>query len=170
MENYIENLLYQAGLIGKFTLSLLLGLIVGFERELAGKPAGMRTYAMITASTTALVLLGLEVVNFFNSHYDIQLIASDPTRIIHAIVIGISFLGTGTILKDRDAGSVHYLTTAATILGATAIGISIGLSNFLFAFGLTFIIILVNWILGYPERWIHKKLNLKKNKNNSDLK
>ena len=161
MEISLGNFLYQAGLIGKFSLALLFGLIIGFEREMAGKPAGMRTYAMVTATTTALVLLGIEVVDFFKVRYDLQLISTDPTRVVHAIVIGISFLGAGTILKDRSSGDIHYLTTAATILGATAIGISVGLSNILFAFGLTCIIILVNWVLKYPENWIQKKMKIK---------
>jgi putative Mg2+ transporter-C (MgtC) family protein len=75
----------------------------------------------------------------------------DPLRIIEAIVVGISFLGAGTIFKytRQGEGVVEGLTTSASILAVAAIGIAVALNAFIVAVGVTIFNLFVNWGLGY---------------------
>jgi putative Mg2+ transporter-C (MgtC) family protein len=149
--------LYEYGLVAKFALALILGLVIGIERELQGKPAGMRTYAMITAAAAAFVLLGLESIQYVSDLYPNSAVTADPIRIVHAIIVGISFLGAGTILKDKNKDAIYYLTTSATVLAAASVGIAVAFSRYFLAVSITLIILAINWLLIYPERWIKKK-------------
>lgn len=159
-----ETILYESGIVGKFVLSLLLGFLIGLEREYHGKPAGMRTYSLIAASSTALVILGFSLTDVFKSRFETSLITSDPTRIIHAIIVGISFLGAGAILKDTKKNTVENLTTAAGILAVSAVGVSVALSHFYLAIILTIVIIVVNKFFMYVESWLKDKMKSVKSK------
>jgi len=158
----IKELLYELGFVGQFLVSLLLGLLIGLERELHDKPAGMRTYSLIAAASTALVLLGFEIVEVFSGHFDDQLIRADPVRVIQAIIVGISFVGAGSILKDPETNAIQNLTTAASILAVAAMGIAVALSKYYFAVSITIIILIINWILMFPEKWIRNKAGIKR--------
>jgi putative Mg2+ transporter-C (MgtC) family protein len=68
-------------------------------------------------------------------------IQSDPVRIVEAIIAGISFLGAGTIIRNRDEGEVEGLTTAASMLFAAAIGIGVALSQGVLAIGGTLLVL-----------------------------
>jgi len=160
----IKDILYELGFVGQFLISLLLGLVIGLERELHDKPAGMRTYSLIAAASTALVLLGFEIVEVFSGHFDDQLIKADPVRVIQAIIVGISFVGAGSILKDPETNAIQNLTTAASILAVASVGIAVALSKYYFAVSITVIILIINWILRFPEKWIRNKAGMKKKK------
>jgi putative Mg2+ transporter-C (MgtC) family protein len=160
--SFIEELLFQSEIIGKFIIALTLGFLIGLEREYSGKPAGMRTHSLIAASSAALVILGISVTQVFTQNFGTSLVSSDPTRIIHAIIVGISFLGAGAILKNDD--SIENLTTAAGILASAAVGISVGLSLFYLAALLTVVIIVVSKGFMYVESWLNKRLESLKEK------
>jgi putative Mg2+ transporter-C (MgtC) family protein len=79
-------------------------------------------------------------------------LTSDPIRIIEAIITGVGLLGAGTIIRNhRDSGQVEGLTTAASLLFAGTIGISVALAQFVLALGLTILILSVLRFLGYVE-------------------
>ncbi|QDU37497.1 putative Mg(2+) transport ATPase [Maioricimonas rarisocia] len=130
-------------------LAGLLGGVIGFEREIADKPAGLRTHIFVAAGAALLVLLAEGAVDFFRRSGSDTEIAADPIRIIQAIVIGISFLGTGTIIH-RGGDEVEGLTTAASIFLTAAIGIAVALDRIWLAVGTTLLALLVltmvNWI------------------------
>lgn len=138
--------LYEVGLVA---LAALLGAVVGFEREFAAKPAGLRTHMFVCAASAMLMLLGDSVVERFELN---EGTISDPIRIIQAIVIGISFLGTGTIIHTQGA-HVEGLTTAATILFASGIGISVASERFVFALGITCLAVAILFVIGWTERY-----------------
>src|ERR1700737_2243864 len=98
----------------KVMLAVLLGGIIGFERELAGKPAGLRTNILICVGAALLMDLSISV-----SIVDGKRIG-DPARIAAQIVSGVGFLGAGTIMQAQ--GMVTGLTSAATIWVVGAIG------------------------------------------------
>lgn len=118
--------------------------IVGLEREFADKPAGLRPHMLTGAVAALLVILGEAIISSFNPP---QLVASDPIRIIQAIIVGISFLGAGTIFKNRggDSDYIEGLTTGASLLSVSAIGIAVALNLWALAIGVTLINVLVNW-------------------------
>ncbi|MBM4072930.1 MAG: MgtC/SapB family protein [Planctomycetes bacterium] len=97
-------------------LAGLLGAILGYERQIEGKSAGMRTHM--------LVALGAALFAFAPLHGDIQ--SPELARVIQGIAAGIGFLGAGTILKAENPLKVQGLTTAASIWLTAAVGLTIG--------------------------------------------
>ncbi len=104
-------------LLGRLGLSLLVGAAIGLNREREHKPAGLRTYMLVTFGTTILALLPLQL--------GVALESTDAfSRIIQGIITGVSFIGGGTILRDQD--HVRGLTSAAAIWVTAALGLLIG--------------------------------------------
>ncbi|MCI0721969.1 MAG: MgtC/SapB family protein, partial [Acidobacteria bacterium] len=112
----------QLQMLAYVALAMLLGGLVGLDREAARKPAGLRTHMLVSGAAALLVLLGHVMVRNYDAKLA-SLLTSDPIRIIEAVITGVSFLGAGTIIRDpRDGGQVEGLTTAASLLLAAAIG------------------------------------------------
>ena len=100
-------------------LSVLLGGLIGIERELHGKSAGLRTHMLVSVGSALFTVLSYALPVILGAE-----MRSDPTRIAAQIVTGVGFLGAGTILQAK--GSVHGLTTAASIWFVAAIGMAVG--------------------------------------------
>lgn len=100
-------------------IALILGAFVGIERTLAGKTAGMRTFALVSVGSALFTIIGMTV-----SRSIIGVDILDPLRVVGAIVTGVGFIGAGLIIVDREG--VHGLTTAAGMWVAAAIGASVG--------------------------------------------
>lgn len=131
-------------------VAICMGGIIGIERELSKKPAGIRTH-MFVAGASALVM-GISTVlikDFANNFGSVQ---SDPVRVIEAVIVGISFIGAGTVLKSEKSHNVYYLTTAASILFAAGIGITVGLERYWLALCLTGLVVLTNLAVGNLEQ------------------
>jgi len=103
-------------------LAFLLGAIIGWERERAGKEAGIRTFGCISMGSAAFSILS-PVLGF-----------ADNSRIAAQIVLGIGFLGSGLFVRTGDTPS--GLTTAASLWVSAAVGMAVGFSLHLLAFGL----------------------------------
>lgn len=125
-------------------IAILLGGIVGFERERKSKPAGFRTNMIISGSAALLYSLGHVLIHSFEQGIDHAALGIDPTRIIHAIILGVSFIGAGTILKAKDKDKVYYLTTSATILLSAGLGISVAMKQYVLAVGITAFVLIIN--------------------------
>jgi putative Mg2+ transporter-C (MgtC) family protein len=100
-------------LVGRMAVAGVLGYAIGFERELRGKSAGERTFALIGLGTAALVSLGTE--------FGIDA----ASRVIQGVAAGIGFLGAGLIFQ-REQGMVLGLTTAAAVWAVAAVGVLVG--------------------------------------------
>ena len=134
----------------KVVVEFCLGGIIGIERELAKKPAGIRTHMFVCGAATLVMSLSYLLINEFNETFgNVQ---SDPVRVIEAIIVGISFIGAGTVLKSEKDHNVYYLTTAASILFAAGIGITVALEKFALAICLTVLVVLVNAAVGGVEQ------------------
>lgn len=144
----------QLGMLAEVALAMLLGGIIGFERELADKPAGFRTHMLVAGAAALLVGLGDSLLIRFGGN---EFVRSDPIRIVEAIITGISFLGAGTIFRRSRGEQVEGLTTAASILLCAAIGISVALQRFTLAFGVTLLSLLVLRGLTYVEKWMDRR-------------
>lgn len=139
--------------------AMFLGGLMGFERELAQKPAGLRTHMLVAGASALLVVLGEIMINNYSTGTVVEIIQSDPIRIMEAIITGISFLGAGTIIfRDRNE-TVEGLTTAASILFAAGVGIAVALKQYLLAAILTIIAIVILFGLGYIEQFIKRLRN-----------
>ena len=135
-------------------MASLLGGLIGLERELAGKPAGLRTHMLVTLSATLLVSLGNAIVSEFALP---QFMQADPIRIIEAAIVGVSFLGAGTITQREEKGKVEGLTTAGSILAA-AIGMAVALQLWLISTATTALVLVINRALNYFEDWMQRHM------------
>lgn len=129
-------------------IAMILGGMVGLEREQQQKPAGLRTHMLIAGAANVLVFLGISLSEASIATMKDTVIGVDPIRIIQAIIVGVSFIGAGTIFKSEKGGeTIKYLTTAASILFSTAIGISVALNHYVLAVGITLIVLFTNYII-----------------------
>lgn len=136
---YIEE--FKA--LGRVLVAALLGGVIGFEREIKDRPAGLRTHMLVAASACLLISLGKPLVaEFDGSQQGQDYMRIDPTRLIEAIIAGVAFLGAGTIIRP-EGGGVKGLTTAASILVAAVIGIAVSLSQWVTACGVAVISVLL---------------------------
>jgi putative Mg2+ transporter-C (MgtC) family protein len=103
----------------KVLVAGLLGAIVGWERDRAGKAAGTRTMALVGTSAAIIVAIG-DVLNSGP-------LLGDPTRALHAVVTGIGFLGAGLIFTVERSREIQGVTTAATVFSTACMGVAIGL-------------------------------------------
>jgi len=106
-------MMFEIEPIVKIVLAFILGACVGFERELSQKPAGLRTNSLVGLGACLLTILSSEAFP-----------GGDPSRIAAGIVVGVGFLGAGTIVKTQE--KVRGLTTAATLWTVASIGITVG--------------------------------------------
>ena len=151
------NWLMQLEVIGEVALAMFLGGLIGFERELADKPAGFRTQMLVAGAAALLVGLGDAMMLRFMSDTKLQ-VTGDPIRIVEAIITGISFLGAGTIFRRDQSEQVQGLTTAASILLCAAVGISVALRQFILAIGVTLLaLIVLRGLTGLEKRLSKKK-------------
>jgi putative Mg2+ transporter-C (MgtC) family protein len=127
-------------------VSTLLGTLVGWERQLGRKPAGLRTHVLVCLGSTLFVLLTSHAVREFGGP------SMDPTRIIHGVVTGVGFLGAGSIM--RQEGYVHGLTTAASIWMVAAIGTAVGVHSYALACIGTVLALIVLEGYRWVERWL----------------
>lgn len=151
--------------IGKVVFSIFLGGLIGLERELAGKPAGLRTHMLVAGASTLFVILGDIMIHQFSQTQILKTIQTDPIRIMEAVITGISFLGAGTIIFRNQESTVEGLTTAASILFISGIGMAVALSEYILAASLTVVVIGILFLLGLVQNWIVTKQSEKKQNN-----
>ncbi len=127
-------------------LSLLLGTLVGWERQLGRKPAGLRTHTLVCLGSTMFVLTTAYSQAAFGGA------SFDSTRIVHAVVTGVGFLGAGSIM--RQEGFVHGLTTAASVWMVAAIGVAVGVHAYALAVIGTVLALIVLEVYRWVERFL----------------
>ncbi|HEY7370320.1 MAG TPA: MgtC/SapB family protein [Thermoanaerobaculia bacterium] len=144
----------QLQILAEVALAMVLGAALGLERELAGKPAGLRTHMLIAGAAALLVGLTDVLVARFATTEGSRV---DPIRVIEATVAAVGFLGAGTILRRPAAERVEGLTTAASLLLAAALGICVALRQFLLAGGVVILTLATLRILGSVEDWFSRR-------------
>ena len=135
----------QLGLLLQLGLAVLCGGAIGMERELSGKPAGLRTNILICVGATLFTVLSLKLAG----------VRGDPARIAAQILPGVGFIGAGTILHAR--GAVTGLTSAATIWVVAAIGMALGDGAYTEALGTTLLVMMVLAGLGFLETHVARR-------------
>jgi putative Mg2+ transporter-C (MgtC) family protein len=132
-----RNIQEQIAILGKVAFAAVLGGIIGTEREYVRKAAGLRTHMLVAGAACLLQSLAPIMATRIAGSASAEALRMDPTRIIQAIITGISFLGAGTIIFHREAGVVEGLTTAATILLVAAVGVTVAVGELVVAAGVT---------------------------------
>ncbi len=106
-------------------LSMLIGIVIGVERTLYNKPAGVRTFSLVCMGSALLMIISVEGAASVGYSS-----INDPLRIAAQIVSGIGFIGAGVIWNSKNDGMKHGVTTAAEIWVASAIGMALGLGMY----------------------------------------
>ncbi len=132
-------------LLFQLVLAVILGGVIGLEREIKGKPAGLRTNILIIIGATLFTVLSVRMAQ---GH-------GDPGRVAAQILTGVGFIGAGTILHLR--GAVTGLTSAATIWVVAAIGMALGSRAYVEALGTTVVVMAVLAGLGKAEAVIGRQ-------------
>jgi putative Mg2+ transporter-C (MgtC) family protein len=112
----------------RLIVATVIGTVLGLNREIHGKPAGMRTHALVALGAALITLTSLELVTTGK-----QVDSAAVLRTIQGLMAGIGFLGGGVILRDDSHQSVHGLTTAASVWVVASLGIACGAGQWLTA-------------------------------------
>lgn len=140
-------------IIYRLTLAAVLGMLIGFEREWRGKPAGLRTYMLVTIGAALFTTVSIDVYHLFPS---VNGVAGYDYHLAANIVVGIGFLGGGLIMQKGE--HLEGLTTAAGLWVAAAIGMAVGFGFFAIATYTTILVLLVLFGLRPFENYIHNDL------------
>jgi len=103
----------------RLTVAVVLGGLLGYERESAGASAGLRTHMLVSLGSALFVLIPLQA----------GMKIEDVSRVLQGVTAGIGFLGAGAILKQRDKNDIRGLTTAASVWLTSAVGIAAGMGR-----------------------------------------
>ena len=118
-----------ADILLRLVLAVIAGGLIGMEREVVHKPAGIRTHMLVSLGSALFVLVTIETL------------PNEAARIIAGIATGIGFLGAGTIFRSKS--EVHGLTTAASIWAVSGVGIAIGLGYYLMTIIAVILVLLI---------------------------
>ena len=127
----------QLQMLVDVALAMTLGAVIGLERELARKAAGLRTHMLVAGAAAMLVEGARGLLDQFVLPGVSPLVRFDPIPVITAVVTAVGFLGAGTIIRQRDVERVEGLTTAASMLFAATVGASTSLRQYTLAAGAT---------------------------------
>lgn len=155
MENIFFSLTINDIFI-RLLLAIVLGMLLGIERNFAHKTAGLRTYALVSFGSALFIIIS-EMLKIENMGYNIV----DPTRIAAQIITGVGFLGTGLIIWKEKEGMLIGLTTATGFWVATGIGMACGFGYFSLAIIATFMTLFVLTILWFVEDRVKRVVDKK---------
>lgn len=147
----LPNRTELAHVVIRLIASMLLGAVVGYEREQAGKEAGLRTHILVAMGTTLFVLAAT------GSGMNLD----GVSRVIQGLVAGIGFLGAGAILKLSATQEIKGLTTAAGIWVTAAIGVTVGLGSL----GLALLATVFTWLVLVSLRLFERHQEREREKN-----
>jgi len=128
----------------RLLVAMVLGGLVGMERQTRGRAAGLRTNILVCLGSAAIIVAFQKLSLEFNMGAE-SVIRMDPARAAAGVITGIGFLGAGTIVKSKDF--VRGLTTAASIWVVSAIGVTVGLGEYVIAVVLTLLVLVALYAL-----------------------
>lgn len=130
--------------------SVVLGGLIGLEREIQRREAGLRTHILVCLGSALIMLTSLYIFDIYKNIGNL-----DPTRIAAGVVTGIGFIGAGAIIRHQDA--VKGLTTAASIWVVSGIGLTVGCGFLSAAVVTTILVLIVLFTLRRMEKLFSKK-------------
>jgi len=136
-----HNVQTELVLLVRLAVAGLLAGILGWEREFAHKPAGLRTHMLVGVAAALFTVLGELAIN--DQPSEAAGLRADPVRVIQAVAVGIGFLGTGVIFVAKEGDRVLGLTTAASIWATAGVGIAAGTGRYVLAAGSTVLLLLI---------------------------
>jgi putative Mg2+ transporter-C (MgtC) family protein len=139
----MEGLKPEFVVLGQALVAICLGGLVGWERESAGKWAGIRTHMLVCLAAMLFIRVGEYLILQAQQFVSQAVLRADPVRIVEAIVTGIAFIGAGTVFRDKERHVAHGLTTAASMLVVAPIGVAVAVERYVLATGATVLVFLI---------------------------
>lgn len=136
--------------IMRLVLSVILSGLIGLERQLHRRTAGLRTHILVSLGSCLIMLTSLYVFDIYKNKVPL-----DPGRIAAGVITGIGFLGAGTIIREREG--IKGLTTAASLWVVAGIGLAVGCGFYSASIFTTVLALIVLFFLRYIERLIFGK-------------
>lgn len=137
-------MLDDAQVVQHLVLALVLSGLIGLERQIRRRTAGLRTHILVCLGSCLMMLTSIHVFDIYKNEVPL-----DPARIAAGVITGVGFLGAGAIMVDRN--SIKGLTTAASIWMVSAIGLAVGCGFYSAAIVATFLTLAVLLVLRYVE-------------------
>ncbi|MFA6384669.1 MAG: MgtC/SapB family protein [Candidatus Omnitrophota bacterium] len=137
--------------IVRLMLSVILGGLIGFERQMHRRTAGLRTNILVSLGSCLIMLVSQYIFEIYRNEVNV-----DPSRIASSIITGIGFLGAGAIIRERDKEVVRGLTTAACLWVVAGIGMAVGCGFYSAALVTTAFTLIVLFFLRYFEGILFK--------------
>ncbi|MGH8076849.1 MAG: MgtC/SapB family protein [Lysobacter sp.] len=141
----------QLWVVAATAYAMVLGGVIGVERELKNRPAGFRTHMLVAGAAAMLLGIGHLVLVGDSTDYTSR-VQIDPLRLIESVIAGVSFIGAGTIFAGGRGQSVAGITTAASLLMVAVIGVAAGLRYYALATAATLLTLLILTVLNVLER------------------
>ncbi|NQT46363.1 MAG: MgtC/SapB family protein [Candidatus Omnitrophica bacterium] len=133
----------------RLIVAMILGGVIGLEREQHGRAAGLRTHILVCISSALIMMTSIEVARVYG-----QSGTCDPSRIAAGVVMGIGFFGAGTIIRFK--ATVRGLTTAASLWTVAAIGLATGVGFMTAAVVVTALVLVTLVFFSHVEKWMMK--------------
>ena len=134
-------------IFARFVGAILLGGIIGFEREAKNRPAGLKTHIMVALAAAVFAIISVESIH--TAGMDSDNFKPDPLRVVEAVTAGVAFLAAGTIVLSR--GEIQGITTGASLWLAGAIGLCLGFGHWVIGFGAVIAGITILFCVGFLE-------------------
>ena len=138
----------------RMVAAVVLGGAIGFNRDIHGKPTGIRAHALVSLGAAILMIAG-SGPHIGGAYPDVM------SRVIQGIIAGIGFLGAGVILRGSSGLQVYHLVTASSLWVTTGIGVLSGMGAYLFAVIATVLVLLVLSIGLRLDRWLYGRAGIK---------
>ena len=139
----------------RLIVAIILGGLIGYEREARSQSAGLRTHILVCLGACLCMIISINIALDFYSVYGYT--RSDPERIAAQVISGVGFLGAGTILANQKGHSVKGLTTAASIWGVAAVGLVVGAGYLVTAAAATVLIFIVLTVFVRLDKMMRKR-------------
>jgi putative Mg2+ transporter-C (MgtC) family protein len=157
MSGFLDGHELELLALARVCVAVVIGGIIGIERELAEKPAGLRTHMLVAGSAALFVGLGDAMIVHWGARgrfaeEGVGALRFDPSRLLDALVTGLAFLGAGTILRREEGTKVSGLTTAASLFFTGIVGGAIAMGQYVLAVGSSILLIATLRLVGALER------------------
>ncbi|MFZ5657534.1 MAG: MgtC/SapB family protein [Pseudomonadota bacterium] len=138
--------------VGAAAYAMLLGGVIGYERELKNRPAGFRTHMLVAGAAALLMAMSNLALQDPPAVDSSVKLSADPLRLVEAVISGVAFIGAGTIFARKQGQHIAGITTAASLLMVAVIGLITGVGHYLLATAATVLTLVVLTALNLLER------------------
>ena len=152
LDNFFATEIGTGQVVVRIAAACLFGALIGVEREIRDRPAGLRTFMLVSLAACLFTIIALEVSYLVETSQDQSSIRPDPLRIVEAVTAGVAFIAAGAII--RHSGRLEGLTTGAGLWLAGAIGLACGAGFMAIAALVTLLALIIMVLFKWLEQYL----------------